>query len=387
MTGRAAVALTAATIAASALNYLYQVHAAAVLDVATFGLLSTWLARISVLGAVATVVQYLSLDFALPDGRWRGLLKAAGLVSLVGVGVHVSLGGALSPLLLGVTAVGSGIVLYAVLGQLQARLQLGAVGAAALAAAALRFGLPFAWPAAARAPIFYASQAAAPFMGIVAAAAIVSFAPPRPERARSSGRLRLGRPVLLAFATVLFPLIDVLFVSSTQDVATTGAFSRVSLASRMVFFGGAAVLQILLPHELHGAKTGDPLPRFAVFLQKVLTPGMIGGAIVLAALADQLVLHARGSERTWLYASCLTAAVLVAILGHVNRFAARGRLRVAGAMVLGVVVTSAFAAGLAALGTGEPVARYVLVVLGGDALVLFVAWATQMRSPPGPAVR
>jgi hypothetical protein len=389
--GGAALALTVANLAAGILNYLFLVHAAAVLDAAAFGLLSAWLARVTLLGVIATVVQFLSLDSRLDEQRWTKVLRASGAVSLLLVVVHVVAGPRAPFAVLGASSVIGGILLYAVIGQLQARLLLGVMAASVLGMTALRFALPFAWPREGRAPAFYVAHAAAAFAGIATAALVVTLrrasastaalAPPAADR-----RVRLGRPVLLAFATVLFPLLDVLVVSAAQDAATTGAFSRVGLAARIVFFGGAAALQVLLPHQLHAAATGEAMPVFVQRLERWLTPMMLGGALVLALLVH-LVLRPSGEERTWLFATCLAAALLVAILGHVNRLAARGSLRMATLCVAGVVLTSALAAALALLGGPEPVTRYSLGVLAGDALVLLAAAAAQMRSRLGSGLR
>lgn len=401
MSGRAALAFTVANFAGAALNYLFQVHAAAVLDAPSFGLLSAWLARVTILGAVATVVQFVSLDHRLSDERFGTLLGALGIASFAIAGVHVVVGTRAAVVWLGASAVLGGILLYGVVGQLQARLQLGVLAVSLVASSALRFAVPFAWARDVRAPAFYVAHAAASFAGIAAVSMVVAFRPARaevvgareasssaggPGRAPTDGAdrsPRLGRPILLAFATVLFPLIDVLVVSSTHDAATTGAFSRVALAARIVFFAGAAALQILLPHQLHAAASGDDLPPFAARLQRGLTPAAIGGAAVVAALLDHRVLHTEGEERTWLFASCLAAALLVAILGYVNRFAAELRLRAAAGCVAGVVVTSAAAAALATLGGDrDSVTRYVLGALLGDALVLLVARTAQKRHAP-----
>lgn len=394
MSGRSALALALASLAAGALNYLYQVHAASVLDAPTFGLLSAWLARVTLLGTGATVVQFLSLEHALDDRRFVGALRSLGLLAIAVLIVLVVLGARLSTTLLGATAIGSGVILYAVIGQLQARLRLGVVAAVAVATAGARFALPFAWARETRTTAFYVAQATAAFVGILVAAALVTrprvprreAAPtdaPSPTKAR---RMRLVRPVLLASTTVLFPLIDVLVISSFQDAATTGSFSRVTLASRLVFFAGAAALQILLPHELHAAATGQPLPPFPARLQRWIAPGGIGGALILAVAVDVLVLHPATAERSWLYASCLSAAFLVAILGHVNQLAARDRLAPAAALVLGVVITSGAAATLAAASGagGGPVTRYTLAVVVGDAFVLLLAAALARAATTEP---
>ncbi len=396
MTGRAALAITAASIAAGVLNYAFQVHAATALDEAAFGLLSAWLAQVGVVGAAATVVQFLSLDFAMDDRRFTSLLRLAGGLAFTVLVAHLAFGNALSKVLLGVSTVTAGVVLYAVVGQLQARLRLGLVAASLFVVTALRFALPFVWPAAARAQGFYVAQAAAGFAGLAAAAVLFAVArragPSRAEvdadmaaPVEADRRLRLGRPLLLAIATVLFPLLDVLVISSTQNAATTGAFSRIQLASRVVFFAGAAALQLLLPHELHAAKHRTALPIFAARLQRSLAPGMIALALGLAAALDLFVLHPHGEARTWLYASCLSTALLVAILGHVNAFAAEERLGAAAATVAGVIVLTAAGALVALLRGAQPVSTYVVAVLAGDAVVLACARGVQMRSRPASA--
>ena len=154
MTGRAALAITAASISAGVLNYLFQVHAATALDAAAFGMFSAWLARVGAIGAAATVVQFLSLDFELADRRFRSLLRLVGGLAFAVLAVHLVFGDALSRSLLGVSVVASGIVLYAVVGQLQARLRLGLVAASLFVVTALRFAIPFLWPNGTRAQGF-----------------------------------------------------------------------------------------------------------------------------------------------------------------------------------------------------------------------------------------
>jgi hypothetical protein len=384
---RSALALAVASLAAGLLNYLFQVHGAAVLDATAFGLLSAWLAQVTLASAITTVVQFVSLDAPLARARFDRLLRWTGVASLLVLAALVAYGRQTTPLALGVSTFVASALLYAVVGQLQARLRLADVAATFLATAGFRFALPFAWAAGVRAPSFYVAHAAAALAGVVAAAALVTLRPlattepataaPLPERGR---RLRLGRPVLLAFATVLFPFVDVLAISSTHDAATTGAFSRIALAARIVFFGGAAVLQILLAHHLHAAKSGDDLPAFVVRVERWATPALLVGAAVLAAGLDVAILHPSGGERVWLFASCLEAAVLVAILGHVQRLAAYGELARAVACVAGVVVTSAVAAGVAALGGAGSVSRYAVCALAGDLLVLLLSRSKQGNS-------
>lgn len=401
MTRRAALALTVANLLAGLLNYLFQVHAAAALDAVDFGHLSAWLAQVTLAVAITTVMQFLSLDTPLVEGRFRGLLGVAGLAALAILGVDVVAGQQLSTLLLGGITLASTTLLYAVVGQLQARLRLADAAAALVATAAFRFGLPFAYAQepGTRAKSYYVAHASAAFAGVVTAAALValrgragSLPAPAPSTAAPSGataattptRIKLARPVLLAFAIVAFPLVDVLAISSTHDAATTGAFSRIALAARVVFFGGAAVLQILLPYQLHAAKSGTVVPSFMVWIERRSAPALVVGAIALAALVDAFVLHAHGDEHVWLFASCVAAAVLVVILAHVQRLAAAGQLRLGAACVGGVLVASLVAVVLASLGgAGSPgsVARYSVGVLVGDVLVLLFARSREPDSP------
>ena len=270
MTAKVAAWLTAANLAAGVLNYLFQVHAAAVLDRPAFGTLSAWLAQVTLASSVASVVQFLSLEF--PMRRFERLLPVSAVVAAFVFGIHVVVGGRASAFALAASAVIGSVFFHGVVGQLQARLRLGVVAAAVFVAAAARFSLPF-WTT------FFVAQAGSSYVGIVLAGLVSSRNGPQVRKVsderRSDVRSRLVRPVLLAFATVLFPQLDVLVLSTTQDAATLGSFSRVALAARIVFFGGAAVLPVLLPHQIHAGETGDAPPRFVSFAERWLGPALV----------------------------------------------------------------------------------------------------------------
>jgi hypothetical protein len=387
----AALALALANLVAGLLNYLFQVHAAAALDAAEFGRFSAWLAQVALASAVATVIQFLSLDTPIAEPRFRRLLGVSGAVSFVLVVAHVLAGSALSPLALGAVTLVSTALLYAVVGQLQSRLRLAVVATAIFATSGFRFALPFTSTGGMRAKSFYVAQAAAAFAGVALAAlltlrsrggAVAGIAAPAAPRAEVATRLRLARPVLLAFAAVAFPFVDVLAISSTNDVATTGAFSRIALAARIVFFGGAAILQVLLPYHIHTSKSGAALPSFIARVERWLTPISLVGAIILAAVFDRAVLDPRGGQRVWLFATCLSAALLVGILAHVQRLAAHRRFRAAVTCVAGVIASSAISAAIGAMtGAGPSVSRYCVAVLVGDAIVLLFARSRQLQFP------
>jgi hypothetical protein len=393
VSGRGALALTVANLVAGLLNYLFLVHAAAVLDAPAFGELSAWLARVTAIGVVATVVQFVSLDFRIGDRPFATLLRLAGLVSIALAVLHVALGAHAPLVLLAVSAVAGGTVLYAAVGQLQARLRLGAMAATVTSVAVLRFVLPFLWSRDGRAPAFPMAHAAAAYAGLATAALVVTVhrvkaAPPAATRAAGSSidtRARLGRSIVLAFASVLFPLLDVLVVSATQSAAVTGEYSRIALAARVVFFGGAAALQILLPHQLHAVSTGEAPPSFVALMQRWLVPVGLAGALVLAAVVDHGFLHPAGEARIWLYVSCLAAALLVGILDTVNQLAARGRVGLVLGCVAAVVLANALAATLGHLGGEHAVTRFAVGALAGEALVLVLARMAQMRARSGAA--
>jgi hypothetical protein len=370
MSARGALALTLANVAAGVLNYLFQVRAAIALDATAFGAFSGWLAQITLIGSIACVVQFLSLDFRLT--RFDALVRPVGIAAVGAVGVQVVVGGALDRVVLGALTVAGGILLYAIVGQLQGRVRLADVGAAVFVAAGARLGLSFL-------TTFYAAQAASAFAG-VGAVGLLAFRrePERPTPPRDAGArfgVRLSRSVLLAFATVVFPQLDVLLLSLRVDATTLGLFSRYALAARIVFFAGGAVLPVLLSHQLRQAEDDTAPPAFVVFAQRWLPPAVLVGALVLAIVADAAVFRVRSAHATWLYLSCASAALLVSILAQVQRLAARAEITRAGASVAGILLAS----GVAAAASGGVVERYVLVACAGNALVLAVSTVLASR--------
>ncbi|AKV03097.1 hypothetical protein AKJ09_09760 [Labilithrix luteola] len=263
MSGRGAFAFLVANVLAGVLNYLFQVHAATVLDAASFGLLSAWFARVTIFTTVATVAQFLSLDFPLAERSLFSLVRscaAVALVLLAGITAWQAGGRVLDPGVLTAVVVVGNVLFFAVVGQLQARLQLGAVALSLFAVAVTRCALPFAWAKAARGPGFYLSHAVSALVGLLVILAVVGRSVPTPALRSREGapslHLRLWRPLLLALAAVALPTLDVLAVSATSDAATTGSYMRMALAARIIFFGGASALQTILPYQLHAGIPG-----------------------------------------------------------------------------------------------------------------------------------
>lgn len=370
--GRAAVAFTVANFAGSALNYLFQVHAAAVLDKSTFGLLSAWLAIVTAFSAIVTFVQFLSLEARMDDARWPAMARLAGFGAAAILVLHLATGASASPLALGATAVVGAIALAALVGQLQARLQLGIIAVSVIATTGLRFSLPFAWPAIARAPAFYLAHASSSYAGMVVIGVAALLGGSQAAEKTEQPRVRLARPMLLGFATAVLPYLDILAISWFSDPATTGAFSRIALVARAIFFGAMAGLSVLFPHQLHAATRSERMPWFAVLLERFLGVAVVLGSIPLMFALDALVLHPTVEERTWLYASGLAAAAAAATLGEVNRLAANGRVQAAASFVgLTLVASAVGVAAATMLPPGdEAVTRYIVIAFAGNALVL-----------------
>ncbi|AKV03096.1 hypothetical protein AKJ09_09759 [Labilithrix luteola] len=109
---------------------------------------------------------------------------------------------------------------------------------------------------------------------------------------------------------------------------------------------------------------------------------MLSGALVFAVVVDHALLRARGDEAIWLYASCFGTAVLVAVLGYIQRFAVDGRLDRSLASLSAVIVACAATAALAAVGRVNVVTRYTLGVLAADLVVLLAVAVVHKRSQP-----
>jgi hypothetical protein len=370
MSARGAITLTLANVATGVLNYAFQVHAGVALDAAAFGTFSAWLAQVTLVGSIASVVQFLSLDF--PVTRFDAIVRGLGVASIAAVVGQIAFGKSLDLFALGAITVGGGILLYAVLGQLQGRLRLGHLGAAVFVAAGVRVGLSFV-------TTFYVAQAAAAFAGI-AAVGLVTFGrdgatgEARPT-ARAPFGVRLFRSILLAFAAVVFPQLDVLVLSLREDAATLGHFARIALVARIVFFAGSTVLPVLHSHQLRAVEDHAEPPAFVLVAQRWLSPVTIAGSLVLAFVADRAVLHLAADQAAWLYLSCPSMAVLVSILGQLQRIAVRGEVARATSCLGGVLVASALASILSA----GNVTRYVVLTCVGNALVLAVSTVLASR--------
>lgn len=385
-----ALLLAVASVLTGILNYASQVHAATVLDAGAFGAFSTWFSRVTLFGAVSTVLQFASLEIAVPLPRVHGALRLSSVASAAVVIALVASPSRFGPTALGVVTVVGSLVFYAWVGQFQRRLWLGAVGAAVLAMAAFRFGLPFMVDASSRGPWFFVAQASAALVGTTVLT-LATMAGPRTEMApRVHPRLAVGsrvlRPLILAGALVAFPVLDVLGISSVRSAEEVGAFARVALGSRIVLFGGAAVLQALYPHEVREAEAPGTAPRMVLLVLRRLPLLTLVGAPLFALLIDHGLLHLEGSERRWLYASCISAGLLVAILGKVQVFGAELRMGWMGASVGGVIVARAIALTVAHVAGGAFLDRYVSLAVVGDVCVLGIAQWSDVRARRGPTL-
>lgn len=370
MSARGAITLTLANVATGVLNYGFQVHAGVALDAAAFGSFSAWLAQVTLVGSIASVVQFLSLDF--PVTRFDSIVRGLGVASIAAIAAQLAFAKSLGPFVLGAITVAGGVLLYAVLGQLQGRLRLGVLGAAVFAVASVRVGLSFV-------TTFYVAQAAAAFAGI---GAVGVFAFRRGADGDTSHAaagpafgVRLLRSIILAFAAVVFPQLDVLVLSLREDATTLGHFARIALIARIVFFAGSTVLPVLHSYQRRAVEDDAEPPAFVLLAQRWLPGATIAGSLVLAFVADRAVLHLPAAEVPWLYLSCPSAALLLSILAQLQRVAVRGELVRAASCLAGVVLVSALAS---LLSIGD-VTRYVLLTCAGNALVLAVSTVLASR--------
>lgn len=377
---RGAVLLALASLMSGGLNFACQAHAAAVLDASAFGAFSAWFSRVTLFGTLATVLQFASLEVEIGPSRLTAGLRVVAVVSSTLIGLTLALRSRFDATLLGVISVGGSLCFSAVVGQLQRRLSLGAVGTATLVMSAFRFALPYLVVASARGPWFFLAQALAAPVGTVIlalATGLRAIGPvvPYPRGVTAVGA-RLVRPVVLSAGLVAFPVLDVLCVSAMCDAEEVGHFARVALASRVVVFGGAALLQALYPHELAEARTKGTAPRLLLLALRTIPLVTLGAAPLFAMIADHLVLHADGSERVWLHLTCISAGLLVVLLSKVQSLGATLRLYRMAWVVVGVIV----AHGAALVLARGSIDRYVALAVMGDVGVLALTWLTDYGS-------
>lgn len=371
---RSSVFLLIANVSAGALNYLFQVRAAAQLDPATYGALNGWMAYLSLALFVGGAAQIATnfLPWSEAGVRRVGLITvAAPVVALVWFGSVHARSAAPSGLELGVLATLLGTVQQWTLGQFQARTWFVWMGSAVVLAAIMRWigtFLPlfstidveqaYFWAL----PLSYA--VACLFQGIVMLTKRAAAEPPR-ARSMTQGSAWMGA-LTLACAVALLPQLDMLNLRGLQSDYDLGLFARTALFGKAVFFGALTLLQIALPHHVR-AHQGIVNPEYhrIQLLERLGLAACIVGSGVFAVSAPWITSRVLGFELTteqqlWVLLSCLALTALYGHLQAVQVLCATGEWRRAGVRLLAVAALYPMAQ---ALGRQASITFYLVAAL------------------------
>jgi hypothetical protein len=196
---------------------------------------------------------------------------------------------------------------------------------------------------------------------------------------------RLTGSVLLTSAGLILPFLDFKLIEWTQDVAVSGQFARASTLGRVLYFGGAMLLQVVYPLQLKAGR-GEGSPALARFLKHadwLVLGSLVLGTLVLSGGSSWLVplmfKREAGVSTAAILVSCLNFSFLVLVFSHVQA-------RVAKLDLKEPLLLSAWL-GLAALalvwfGRGAPPLTVLLGALGAYAVATgFVLYARRTQAP------
>jgi hypothetical protein len=321
--------LLIANVSAGALNYLFQVRAAAQLDAATYGSLNGWMAYLSLALFVGGAAQIATnfLPWSEAGVRRVGFMTVA--VPAIALAWFASVrarSATPSAFELGVAATLLGTVQQWTLGQFQARTWFVWMGSAVVLSAVMRWTATFLplfstieveqayfWAL----PMSYAI--ACLFQGLVM---LTLRAEAEPARARSMTQRSAWMGALtLACAMSLLPQLDMLNLRGLQSDYELGLFARTALFGKAVFFGALTLLQIALPHHVR-AHQGIIHPEYhrIQWLERLGIAACILGSAVFAVTSPWVTSRFLGFElsseqQLWVLLSCLT---LTALYGHLQ---------------------------------------------------------------------
>ena len=130
-------------------------------------------------------------------------------------------------------------------------------------------------------------------------------------------KTKMTGAVLLSFASVFIPNIDLLYVKHTQTLEVLTQFAQVSLFYKIVFFVILILAQWLLPQQLNrdeGLFSRGPR-RMKVFV-RVCSMGLMF-ALVASALAPEVFKWVLQRDflapMLWVFLSCFNVALLTGI--------------------------------------------------------------------------
>ncbi len=388
---RSSMLLLIANLAAGAVNYLYQIKAAAGLNAVDYGALSLWLAYVGLGLALGAAAQILSNFLPLPRSR----LGATGTLATL-LGIFASAYLFMGPLSraapgwdLAILTVTVGATFNFLQGQLQGQGLFSWLAFTGLVQSLIRIflirsGGDLSW---------FAIATTLSLSGTVAVQGVCLLS------ARASGKWsshiaspagrKLGAEVagacILALSIALIPQMDLLNLKWAQDAEALGKFARASLFAKAVFFGALTLLQITLPfhiRRLRGSLT--PEAHHQVKRLEILGLGICFiGSLSLYWIAPWFTARFLGfdlsEQRSWVVLSCLAMTVLYSNLQKIQLRCAEGQWKMAairlGALALAMALTAIL----------RP--STVTVYLAG-ALVYYLAIGfAGLRKKPTPAVR
>jgi len=144
---------------------------------------------------------------------------------------------------------------------------------------------------------------------------------------------RLTGSVLLTSAGMILPFLDFKLIEWTQDSTVSGQFARASTLGRVLYFGGAMLLQVVYPLQLKAGR-GEGSPALARFLKRAdwLVMALLAiGTLVLAGgsswLVPLLFKRASGVSTSAIFVSCLNFSFLVLVFSHVQARVAKLALK------------------------------------------------------------
>ena len=324
---------------AGVLNYGFQIQAARRLGLIDFGVLSNWLANVTITLMVASLSQMLANYFPMSKRRlawcsigiiWTSICLAACLLLM-------NLNETLTPQLNQLASVFMGVASGWLAGQVQERLRFGLLGLALFVGAAAKFGTTFmVFPSQSELASYYLAIP----LGLAVAAVVLGggilLRPASDHHLASVAEqpvARVASAAILAVATALLPQIDIINLRLTQTDAMIGQYSRVMLFAKGIFFSAATMLQVALPLHLlaqraQGEKRQSSGDERSVWRAEMAVIGMC--AVVAAGvtwIGPWISSHFLGFPladfQMWILLTCLIAAVQFGLLQEIQRNCAK----------------------------------------------------------------
>jgi hypothetical protein len=324
---------------AGVLNYGFQIQAARRLGLVDFGVLSNWLANVTIMLMVASLSQMLANYFPMSKRRlaWCSIGMIGASVSVAACLLLMSLNGTLTPQLNQLAAVFIGVASSWLGGQVQARLRFGLLGLALFLGAAAKFGTTFvAFPGQTELTSYYLAIPLGLTVAAVILGGVILLRPAGDHHLVSVAEqpaARVTSAAILAVATALLPQLDIINLRLTQTDAMIGQYSRVMLFAKGIFFSAATMLQVALPLHLlaqraQGEKRQSSGDERSVWRAEMAVIGICSVvAVGVTWIGPWISIHFLGFAlddfQMWILLTCLIAAVQFGLLQEIQRNCAK----------------------------------------------------------------